>query len=127
MPKAGQSYIVTLKQAHINWGTHRHTRTRPRRPDEGYLQIPAFVAYAFDIKNNYGGNPLYNANTSDGVLQNVTLLASGKQSKPDYAKQFQSKGDLQILGRWIKSGGTVVGDQILVEFITPTEILLTKI
>jgi len=52
MPKAGQSYIVTLKQAHINWGTHRHITSRPRRPDEGYLQIPAFNTYAFDIKNN---------------------------------------------------------------------------
>lgn len=44
MAKRGDSYIVTLEKAHLEWGTHRYTGSRGLVYGEGYIQIPANVA-----------------------------------------------------------------------------------
>ncbi len=130
MPNTGDNYITTLKRAHLEWGSHRYTLTRPGLIyGEGYLQIPAKVAYNFNITNN--SSPLrtaeYTFSTSDGFIINGKLLASGTQSRPEFAKQFQGSGNLKLLGDWYHHIGAVVGRQIKIEFTSPTEIHLTAL
>lgn len=129
MPKAGDKFVTTLKRAHLEWGSHRHTNSRGIRYGEGYLQIPASIARSlFITNNNRGTSAIYLTNTSDGYLQDVKLLAAGCSIKGDiYAKQFQGKGKLTILGDWFNHLDLVAGDQIEIKFVSPTEILLTKI
>lgn len=129
MPKTGDKYITTLKKAHLEWGAHRHTHTRGIRYGEGYLQIPASIARSLFITNsNRGTSATYYATTSDGYLKNVELLAAGCSIKGSiYAKQFQGKGKLTLLGDWYKHLGLVIGDRIEVKFVSTSEILLTKI
>ncbi len=130
MPIIGDSYITTLKQAHLEWGNHRYTLTRPGLIyGEGYIQIPARVAYSLNITNNSSllRAAEYNFSTSDGFIMNGRLLASGTQSRSEFAKQFQGSGNLKLLGDWYHHIGAVVGRQIKIEFISPTEILLTAL
>jgi hypothetical protein len=51
MPNSGDYFTVKLKNAHLGWGTHRHTNSRKRRNGEAYLKIPASVAYSLNITN----------------------------------------------------------------------------
>ena len=51
MPNRGDNFTVKLKNAHLGWGTHRHTNSRKRRNGEAYLKIPASVAYSLNITN----------------------------------------------------------------------------
>jgi len=130
MPNTGNSYITILKRAHLEWGNHRYTNTRPGLIyGEGYLQIPANEAYNFNITNN--SSPLssaeYDFSTSDGYILNGKLLASGTQYRTEFAKQFQGLGNLKLLGNWFNHIGAVIGTQIKVEFLSPTEILLTAL
>jgi len=129
MPKKGDSYIATLKKPHLEWGSYRHTNSRGTRYGEGYIQIPASIArQLFITNNNRGPGATYTCNTSDMYLKNVMLLAAGCSTKGNiYAKQFQGKGKLRLLGDWFAHIGAKVGDQIEVKFISPTEILLTKL
>ena len=129
MPNTGDSFITTLQQAHLEWGSHRYTSTRNIIYGEGYLQISADIAYGLGITNNNlaAGNSEYDFNTSDGFITDGKLLASGNQSNPQYAKQFQGSGDLKLLGDWFHHINAQIGDRIQVDFISPTRILLTKI
>lgn len=129
MPKTGDSFITTLKQAHLEWGEFRHTNSRGIRIGEGYLQIPSDDAYNFEITNN--SSPVrsaeYDFSTSDSFIVNNKLLASGNQNKAEFAKQFHGSKNLQLLGDWYNFIDAQIGDQIEIKFISPTEILLTKI
>lgn len=40
MAHKGDYYTVVLKEAHLNWGEHRHTGTREIVEGEGYVPIP---------------------------------------------------------------------------------------
>ncbi|MGF1924908.1 MAG: hypothetical protein ACQUHE_12080 [Bacteroidia bacterium] len=130
MPNAGDIFITTLKKAHLGWGRHRHTSTRTIINGEGYLQIPAAIARRFNITNtnNSIANSVYRCNSSDGFLTNESLLASGSSKAGyKYAKQFQGKGNLKLLGGWYSHIKAVVGDRIEVKFISSDEILVTKL
>lgn len=129
MPKAGDLFITTLKKAHLEWGKHRHTTTRGIVIGEGYLQIPAEVAYDLEITNSSSSlrSAEYTFSTSDGFIVNNKLLASGNQGQEEFAKQFHGLGDLKLLGDWYNHLNAQIGDQIEIKFISPTEILLTKI
>ncbi|RUT68073.1 hypothetical protein D0817_23300 [Flavobacterium cupreum] len=100
MPQAGDSFITTLKQAHLEWGEFRHTTSRGIIIGEGYLQIPSDEAYRLGITNNK--SPLrsaeYDFSTFDGFITNSKLLAAGNQSRAEFAKQFQGSGALKLLG-----------------------------
>lgn len=54
MAKAGDSYIVELRENHLAWGTYRYTDSRPSRSGEAYLPIPAQYAQEFNIYNSNG-------------------------------------------------------------------------
>ena len=128
MPQTGDSFITTLKQAHLEWGEFRHTNSRGIRIGEGYLQIPSDDAYNFNITNHNSDirSAEYDFSTSDGFIVNNKLLASGNQHKAEFAKQFHGLGNLQLLGDWFISIDAQIGDQIEIKFISPTEILLTR-
>jgi len=130
MPKKDDKFTVTLKKAHIEWGTHRHTSTRGLIYGEGYIQISSENATAFDIymSNKVGANTEYTCNSSDGTLKNVILKASGSQgANLEYAKQFQGSGNLKALGDWYHAINAQVGDKIKVLFTSPTDITLSKV
>ena len=76
MPRSGDSYSVVLKQTHLNWGTYRHTATRPEIPGEAYVPIPKQYALSYDIQLG----DLYQAVFADG-FPNSDGFASKQQSK----------------------------------------------
>lgn len=130
MPKAGDFFTVKLKLSHLEWGEHRHTNTRVTRLKEAYLKIPAYVAYKLEITNDKGvhlRSQEYTFSTFDGFYVNETLKASGNQRKQEFAKQFHGSGDLQLLGKWFKHINAQVNDEIRIEFVSSTELILTKI
>lgn len=44
-----------------------------------------------------------------------------------HAKQFHGRGNLKLLGDWFNQINAIVGDQIEIKWISPTEISLRKI
>lgn len=40
MPKTGDYYTVSLKEAHMDWGRHRYTHTRERIEGEAMYKSP---------------------------------------------------------------------------------------
>ncbi|MFT5661256.1 MAG: hypothetical protein ACI9TV_001902 [Sulfurimonas sp.] len=130
MPNKNDSYIITLKKAHIEWGTHRHTETRELIYGEGYIQIPSEYAQKFEIfmSNKKGANIEYKCSSSEGTLSDITLKASGSQGKNNlYAKQFQGSGNLKTIGNWYNAIKAKTGDKIKVTFTSPTTIYLEKL
>lgn len=129
MPTTGDSFTTILQQAHLEWGSHRHTDSRGIVYGEGYLQIPSDIAYDLEITNNKSNirSAEYDFSTSDGFISNSKLLASGNQNREEFAKQFQGSGDLKLLGDWYHHINAQIGDQVQIDFISPTEILLTKL
>lgn len=130
MPNTGDSFITTLRKAHLQWGLYRHTNSRGIIYGEGYLQIPIREARRLNITNSNqtDANTIYICNSSDHFLQNVPLLASGSMRSGDiYAKQFQGRGNLRLLGDWFNHVNAKVGDRIKIEWKSSTEIYLTKL
>ena len=130
MPSAGDSYIIELKQAHLEWGTHRHTTSRGTVYGEGYLHIPRPIAKMFSIYNSNqpGANIIYTCNSLDGFLQNSTLKASGSSKAGDpFAKQFQGNGDLQVIGQWFIQVNAQTGDRVRVFWTNASEIQIELI
>lgn len=130
MPNAGDSFTTTLKRAHLEWGTYRHTSTRGVVYGEGYLQIPISVARRLDIHNSNqpNSNNIYNCTSADGFLNNVQLKAAGSVTAGAiHAKQFQGNGNLQVLGDWFNHVGAVIGDRVEITWINPTHFNIRKI
>lgn len=129
MPRTGKWFITHLQTAHLEWGSHRHTNTRGIVYGEGYLQIPAEIAYKFKIKNrsSCAQNAEYTFSTADGFITNEKLLASGNQDQKEFAKQFHGSGNLKLIGDWFNNINARSGDRIKIEFISSSEILLSKL
>ena len=134
MAIAGNNYTVTLKNAHLNWGEYRDSHTRPPISGEGYIPIPRDIAKMFHILNTNGtgkidvwGQNIFHYKTSDG-RQNGVLRAQGCSGYGDiYAKQFSADNDLKKIGTWFKDIGADVGTVINVEWVSPYDIILTKV
>ena len=130
MPNKADKYITTLKKAHLEWGTHRYKPTRDRIYGEGYLQIPRAIAIDLCIYNSNKENSKneYLCSSKDGFLDNITLKASGSMTQGDnYAKQFQGSGNLKALGDWFANIKAKEGDEVEIEWVSPTEILIDKL
>lgn len=128
MPNTNDVFITTLKKAHLEWGSHRHTKTRGIVYGEGYLKIPTSEAKRLNINNINlrGANTTYVCNSSDGYLINVSLIASGSSKAGNiYAKQLHGLGNLKALGDWFNHVNAQVGDQVEIKWVSPTEILIT--
>lgn len=134
MAKAGDYYTVTLKKSHLNWGTHRYTGTRGDVLGEGYIPIPKDVSRRFHLVNSNGtnggdelGKNLFSYTTADGSTHGY-LKAQGCNTAGDiYAKQFSGDGDLKAIGAWFAHIGATEGTIIKVEWLSSTEILLSRV
>lgn len=133
MAQRGDKFTYELKGAYSDWGRVRNTATREPIADEGYIPISADVAYALNIKNRHGtneqdiwGKNLFRCVSADGHFQG-TLLAQGNQHDRNYAKQFSVIDDLKALGRWYQAVDAHVGDQILVRWISDTDVVIEKL
>lgn len=130
MPNAKDTYITTLKKAHLEWGTHRYTGSRDLIYGEGYLQLPLKTARQFGIysSNVAGSNNIFTCSSTDGFLKNVQLKAAGSTGENyQYAKQFHGNGDLKIIGRWYEHIGAKVGDRVKISWTTPTNMIIEKL
>lgn len=130
MPNTGNSFIVPLTQAQVEWGTFRNPTNRNPIQGEGYIAIPRRWAKAYGIFNSNNGQTGlgYNefvANSSDGFIVNEILLAQGDVKAGDpYAKNFAIKGDLKRLGAWFGYVGATTSNSVKVTFTSPTKVLL---
>lgn len=118
MPKAGDTFEVTIKPSHLGWGTYRNTDTRVPIYGEGYIKIPKKYAEAFEIYNDNhpSANPRYSCVAINGSFSGV-LLAQGCSKAGDiYAKQFAEEGNLKGIGDWYRSVGAIVGGKVRVTF-----------
>ncbi|MBC8883710.1 hypothetical protein H9X57_11080 [Flavobacterium piscinae] len=130
MAKSGDRFITTLKRAHLEWGSFRHTNSRGIIYGEGYLQIPAKEARRLNITNSnlVGGNNVYICSSTDGFLNNITLKSTGCNKAGDiYAKQFNGNGNLKLIGNWFSHINAKVGDQIEILWITSNKIQIRKL
>ncbi|NFG28491.1 hypothetical protein FC777_15545 [Clostridium botulinum] len=129
MAVAGNSYTLTLNQAHLQWGTHRYTGSRGLIYGEGYLPIPAHVARSFNLYNsNFQSTGLgfneFNCISADGSFSGV-LKSAGCSTKGDiHAKNFQGSGNLKALGNWFANINAQVGDHVEVTWTSPTDIII---
>ena len=131
MNRTGQYFEVELKQAHLGWGTHRHTDTRGKIDKEAYIPIPAKDAYYFKLTNRNATNGedivganLFYCESRDGLFREM-LLAQGCQGQGQnalFAKQFSVPNDLKALGYWYEAIGAEVGDYLRLTWISNTEL-----
>lgn len=130
MAIAGNTYTIQLGYSHLGWGNHRYTNSRDIIYGEGYIPLPKRYARTFNIYNS--NNPttglsynLFRASSTDGFLNNVTLLAQGCSTAGDiYAKQFSVQGDLSMIGAWYASQNATANNSVRVTWISPTDIIL---
>jgi hypothetical protein len=129
MPKAGDFYIVEILEPHLMWGEYhpsRHSHSRRETYGEGYIKIPASIAYNYQIfnrNNPFHADCLYRCTSYDNYYHG-TLLAQGNQSNDIYAKQFAEEGNLKGIGDWYDFIGADVGDFVKIVFTSPTQILI---
>ena len=132
MRNRGDSFIVTLRNFHLNWGEDRYTHSRDRIPGEGYIPIPSNKARDFNIYNSNHiptglGYNEFNATSTDGFFEDV-LKSSGCSKAGDiYAKNLHGSGNLKALDDWFHHLDFIPGDQVEVRWISPTELTLEKL
>lgn len=127
MPSAGDSYVVQVKPSHIDWGEYRNPTNREPINGESYVKIPSEYARRYRIVRGtfytahfVNGNPDMRIKASgNGPLENGVQLA----------KQFEGVGHgaCKAFTPWYQSSGIGVGDWIKVEFLSPTDILFSKV
>ena len=126
MPKAGDSYIVEIQPSHIDWGDkYRNPTNRPVIPGESYVAIPVQYAKAYGI---YRGSK-YNATFTNGSAP-IRIKAAGNGTADGvYAKQFEGigLGACKAFTPWYVSCGASIGDRVLVEFTSATDVQFTVI
>ena len=128
MANAGNTFTITLKRPHLEWGSHRYTDSRGIVYGEGYIPIKASDAYNFNLLNQNGTNyedifglNLFNCVSVDGRFRGV-LRAQGTQSDDHFAKQLAGDKDLKALGDWFYAMGATIGDQVKVTWTSSTDI-----
>lgn len=134
MAQAGDSYTTVIKQAHLEWGTHRYTDSRDRIYGEGYIQIPMNKARQFNVLNSNGtqgldilGKNLFNCRSADGTFESVLKAQGCEQANGQYAKQFSANDDLKAVGDWYHRIGAQAGDIITVTWTSQTDIVISII
>lgn len=127
-------YIITLKKAHLEWGTHRYTSSRGDVYGEGYIPIPLEEAQLLKLYNSnatggadiYGKN-LYYCTSRDGNYRGV-LKAQGCKTEGDiFAKQFSGNNDLKSIGSWYAAISAKIGDRVKVTIMGNDTIEIEKI
>lgn len=134
MPNRGDQFTVTLGSTNIEWGTYRYTDSRPHITGECYIPIPSSHAHQYGIynSNHTGGRDIlgknvFNAQSADGYFNGIVKTSGSSQAGNIYAKNLSGKGNLKAFNDWFNHMGVTVGTSIIVEWISPTEILFTII
>ena len=129
MARPGDSFKIALKSPHVDWGTTRYTTSRNPRENEAYIPIPARDAYRLGLKNKKGagdrdafGVTLFYCRSKDGFFNGVLRAQGNQGGDPCYAKQFSADHDLAALAYWFQHVGAQIGDEVLVTWLTETEI-----
>ena len=131
MAKAGDTYTITLRMAHLKWGEYRYTGSRDIIYGEGYIPIPKKYAIAFNILNNNGtneagilGTNLFKCKSKDGLFEGVLRAQGACRAGEQYAKQFAGNKNLKALGDWFFDIGADIGDKVRVTWTSPTDIII---
>lgn len=131
MPKAGDSFVIVLKDTHMSWGTHRYTTTRDKIVGESYIPIPRAEAIKYGIYNSNKGKGLginqFKARSADGQYKGIIKSGGSSRAGDIYAKNFSESGNLKGFSKWFDRASISVGDHIEVKWISSTDVLLTKI
>ena len=134
MAKAGDSYKVKLRKAHLGWGTYRETESRAKREGEAYIQIPIKYARKYSLFNSNGtggkdvlGKNLFNCKSKDGLFSGVLKAQGASRAGAEYAKQFSVNNDLKAIGNWYIRINANVDDTIKVTWTSDTDIVIEKL
>lgn len=134
MAKRGNSYIITMQEAHLGWGIYRHTCSRPPIYGECYIPIPLHIAREFGLYNQNGtqgydvlGENLFDCVSADGTYRSVLRAQGSKKAGDPFAKQFAENNNLKGLGRWFTQVDMQVGDKVKVTWETTTKIVIEKL
>ena len=127
MPTAGDKYVTEVKPSHMDWGQYRNPTNRDPIEGESYVKIPSKYAKMYDIKRG----DIFIAYFANGC-PSIQIKASGNgpfENGIQYAKQFEGigAGACKAFTPWYNTSKVKVGDQILVEFISATEIIFKVI
>lgn len=131
MPQAGDTIIATLNRASLEWGTFRTKNTRNRIAGERYIPISRSDArrvrlYNSNYRNELGVN-IFNAVSTDGIFRGQIKAAGCSKANDIFAKQLQGNGNLKALEPWLTLCRARPGDQIMITWVTTTDIKLTFI
>ncbi len=123
MASAGDRYIVTVKPSHIDWGEYRNPTNRKPIAGESYVKIPSQYAKSYNIKRG----DMFTAYFANGYPP-MRIKASGNgpyENGIQYAKQFEGVGigACKAFTPWYRSCSVMVGNKVIVEFISSTEIV----
>ncbi|HFI0025760.1 TPA: hypothetical protein ACGOVU_001349 [Streptococcus suis] len=134
MPNRGDQFTVKLGSTNIGWGTYRHTNSRPQITGECYIPIPSSQAHQYGIYNSNHtqgrdilGVNIFNAQSADGYFNGIVKTSGSSQAGNIYAKNLSGQGNLKAFNDWFNHMGVTVGTSIIIEWISPTEILFTII
>ncbi len=134
MAEAEDTYVITLKRTHLEWGTFRFTGSRNQIYGEGYIPIPRHIACRYRLLNSNGtgyrdifGENLFNCVSTDGLFKSVLRSQGCKKAGDIYGKQFAGDKNLKALGFWFSQIDAVVGDCVRVTWISPTDIVIEKL
>lgn len=121
MPVAGNKYRVTVEPSHIDWGEYRNPTNRRPIKGESYVKIPSRYARLYNIRRG----DMFIAHFKNGS-PSIHIKAAGNgpyKMGIQYAKQFEGVGvgACKAFTPWYRACNVKVGDQVLVEFISPTE------
>ncbi len=126
MPTAGDSYTVTIQPSHIDWGNEpRNPTNRPIIDGESYVAIPVRYARMFNI---FRGSTYRASFTNGSPSINIKSAGNGTLDG-EYGKQFEGigHGACKAFTPWYVSCDAQVGDSVLVEFLSETEVQFTLI
>lgn len=124
MPNAGDTYDVEIKLSHIDWGDEPRNPTNRRKIEgESYVKIPVEYARMYDIRRG----STYTASFTNGSPSIEIKAAGNGTADGKYAKQFEGIGDgaCRAFTPWYNSCGAEVGDNVRVEFTSPTTVIFT--
>lgn len=134
MANTGDSYAVTIKRSHLEWGQYRYTNSRGIVYGEGYIKIPAKEARRLNLLNTNGtygrdiwGENLFNCISADGTFSCVLRAQGCSNAGEPHAKQFAGDNNLKALGDWYYIMKAQVGDQVKVTWSSPTDIVIELI
>ncbi len=121
------SYRVEVKDSHIDWGEYRNPTNRNPIPGESYVKIPSSAARRLDIRRGDVFTALF---TNGNAPFQIKASGNGPyENGIQYAKQFEGigPGACRAFTPWYQANNTSVGDEVLVEIISPNEIRFSKL